>query len=86
MIDDRLHNDCDGGFCCSCVQVETPEEAPRFRNPGEALGHLNRERVRNWYRDHIGTTQAECARRLGISAMAVSRHVRALRQEWMDAE
>ncbi|SDW77641.1 hypothetical protein [Roseicitreum antarcticum] len=56
----------------------------KFRNPGEAIGWLNRKEVRQWFRDHPCGTQSECARALGLSSMAVSRHVRAIRAEWRD--
>lgn len=59
-------------------------EHPRYRNPGEALGDLNRRRVRAWLRQHLGGTQRECAEALGLSVMAVGRHVKAIRAEWRD--
>lgn len=57
-----------------------------YRNPGEAIGDLNRARVRRWYRDHLGGKQAECAADLGLSVMAVNRHVAQMRAEWKDAD
>lgn len=57
---------------------------PHYRNPGEAVGDLNRRRVLAWYRDHLGTTQRECAEALGLSVMAVNRHVKSMRAEWRD--
>ncbi len=57
--------------------------APHFRNPGEAVGYLNLKRVREWYRTHRGGTQAECAAAVGLSVMAVNRHVKTLRSEWL---
>lgn len=56
----------------------------RYRNPGEALGDLNRATVRRWFRDHLCGTQRECAEALGLSVMAVNRHVKAIRAEWRD--
>ena len=47
-----------------------------------ALGEENREAVRQFFADHLCCTQAECAKALGLSAMAVNRHVRAIRAEW----
>lgn len=55
-----------------------------YRNPGEALGDLNRAAVRRWFRTHLCGTQRECATALGLSPMAVSRHVRSIRAEWRD--
>ena len=55
------------------------------RNPGEEVGIFNLERVRRWYRDHLGGKQQECADALGLSVMAVNRHVRTLRAEWIDS-
>lgn len=57
----------------------------RYRNPGEAIGDLNRARVRAWYRAHPGCTQKECAEALGLSVMAVNRHVKAMRDDWKSA-
>ena len=54
----------------------------RYRNPGEAIGALNRADVRRWFREHLCGTQRECAAALGLSPMAVSRHVASIRAEW----
>ncbi len=48
---------------------------PTFILPGAKLGHKNRERVRRYYLEHIGCSQKECARDLGLSSIAVNRHV-----------
>ena len=61
------------------------DDFPQFRNPGEALGHMNLRRVRNWYSTHLGGTQRECAKDLCLSPMAVGRHVATLRAEWRTA-
>lgn len=47
------------------------------------LGIANRERVRIWLMTHLGGRQNECARDLGLSLMAVNRHFRAIRSEWL---
>lgn len=46
------------------------------------LGRENFEAVRKWFSDHLCGTQVECAKALGLSAMAVNRHVRTIRSEW----
>ena len=50
-------------------------------SPGEEIGRINRERVRDYMRDHIGATKQECGRALGLSAEAVGRHVVRIRNE-----
>lgn len=47
------------------------------------LGIANRERVRLWLMTHLGGRQNECARDLDLSLMAVNRHFRAIRSEWL---
>ena len=59
--------------------------ARKYRNPGEEIGAANLDRVRSWLKNHIGGTQKECAKALGLSPMAVHRHVQTIRAEW-DAE
>lgn len=49
---------------------------------GVEEGEKNREAVRRWFQSHLCGTQAECAADLGLSPMAVNRHVRAIRSEW----
>ncbi len=46
------------------------------------LGEENRDAVREWFTSHLCGTQRECAKDLRLSAMAVNRHVRAIRAEW----
>jgi DNA invertase Pin-like site-specific DNA recombinase len=46
------------------------------------LGEENREAVRRFFQQHLCATQVECAAALGLSAMAVNRHVRSIRAEW----
>lgn len=46
------------------------------------LGRENLEAVREWFTSHLCGTQVECARALGLSVMAVNRHVRTIRAEW----
>lgn len=59
--------------------------ACRRRGPGYKIGHDNREAVRTWFQHHIGCTNYECAKALGLSLMAVGRHVKTLRGEWQPA-
>lgn len=47
-----------------------------------ALGDKNLALVRQWFETHLCGTQTECAKALGLSAMAVNRHVRTIRAEW----
>lgn len=46
------------------------------------LGARNMARVEEWQRSHPWGTQSECAADLGLSIMAVNRHVKTLRDEW----
>lgn len=48
------------------------------------LGQENLEAVRMFFKKHLCATQRECADALGISVMAVNRHVRTIRAEWRD--
>lgn len=57
-----------------------------WRSPGAKIGHENREAVRAYFADHIGCTSGECAKVLGLSVMAVGRHIKTLRQEWRDKD
>jgi len=50
-------------------------------SPGEEIGRINRERVREYMRDNIGATNRECGKALGLSGDAVGRHVAKLRNE-----
>ena len=40
-----------------------------------------RDRLRG-FADHLGCTNVECAKALGLSGMSVGRHVATLRKEW----
>lgn len=46
------------------------------------LGLSNREAVRAFMASHLCATQQECAKALGLSVMAVNRHVKEIRLEW----
>jgi predicted ArsR family transcriptional regulator len=46
------------------------------------IGEENRERVRAYFLAHVGCTNQECAKALGLSVMSVGRHVATLRKEW----
>lgn len=50
------------------------------------LGESNLAAVRRWFASHLCGTQVECAKALGLSAMAVNRHVKTIRAEWREAE
>ena len=52
------------------------------QSPGAQIGHANREAVRAFFASHLGCTNAECAKALSLSVMAVGRHVTTLRREW----
>ena len=54
------------------------------KGPGEIIGQINRDRVREWLCSHPGGRQSECAKALGLSSMAVSRHVKQIRCNWSD--
>lgn len=57
--------------------------AIRRHNPGAVTGCKNRERVRDYLARHLGATNVECSRALGLSAEAVGRHVADIRAEWL---
>lgn len=73
-------------------QCKIPDPPPTARlhiftirhpeTPQEREGRENLARVRRWYQTHLGGKQRECAEALGLSVMAVNRHVKALRAEW----
>lgn len=46
------------------------------------IGKANRDRVRQWLRDHLGGTRKECAEALGMNVSVVGRHVAEIRREW----
>lgn len=46
------------------------------------IGQYNREAVRKFFLTHVGCTNVECAAVLGISVMAVGRHIKTIRREW----
>jgi hypothetical protein len=47
--------------------------------PGAIIGAANRQRVLDWLLANPGGTNMECSAEIGLSIMAVSRHVRAIR-------
>lgn len=53
-----------------------------WRSPGAKIGHENREAVRAYFASHIGCTNVECGKAIGLSVMAVGRHIATLRKEW----
>lgn len=46
------------------------------------LGRDNLAAVRAFFASHLCATQRECAQALGLSVMAVNRHVKTIREEW----
>lgn len=46
------------------------------------LGQVNRAAVRTLLASHLGISRAEISKLLGLSPMAVTRHVTAIRSEW----
>lgn len=46
------------------------------------LGQDNLEAVEEFFRTHLCATQRECSEALGLSAMAVNRHVKTIRAGW----
>lgn len=52
--------------------------------PGHQIGHENREAVRAYFLSHVGCTNLECAKALGLGVMAIGRHIKRLRQEWIN--
>lgn len=51
-------------------------------HPQVDAGRRNREAVRALLASHLGISRTEIADRLGLSRMAVTRHVAAIRAEW----
>lgn len=48
------------------------------------LGEANLVAVREFFASHLCATQRECAKTLGLSDMAVNRHVRTIRADWRE--
>lgn len=48
----------------------------------QELGEENYRRVREYFRTHLCATQRECSEALGLSIMAVNRHVARIRDGW----
>lgn len=46
------------------------------------VGRDNLQAVREFMLSHLCATQQECAKALGLSVMAVNRHVKTIRSEW----
>lgn len=67
---------------CPCQNVVQPPHPA----PGYQIGHDNREAVRTYFLSHVGCTNTECAAFLGLSVMAVGRHIKTLRREWSAAD
>lgn len=48
------------------------------------LGRENLAAVREYFSSHLCATNRECAAALGLSVMAVGRHVKTIRAEWTE--
>lgn len=66
-------------YCRGCGRVAAGVPS----GPGYKIGHDNREAVREYFLNHVGITRRECAKALGLSEMAVGRHIATLRSEWL---
>ena len=51
-------------------------------NVGRAIGDNNRDRIKTYMLEHIGATNVECSKAIGLSVMAVGRHIKGMRAEW----
>jgi len=52
------------------------------KHPAVVVSEANRKAIRKYFREHLGCTNVECADALGLSVVAVGRHVRRIRAEW----
>ena len=59
-------------------------DRPSLSDVNRQIGDANRERVREWLITHVGGTNIECAKAIGMNHCTVGRHVKALRKEWTD--
>ena len=55
-----------------------------IHRPGDAIGYDHREQVRAFFASHIGCTNIECGKAIGLSVYSVGRHIAKLRKEWVD--
>jgi hypothetical protein len=75
----------DQGRACGCRGTDDmcPCQNDNGReHPGAKIGRENREAIRAYFLSHVGVTNTEVAVALGLSPMAVGRHVKTLRAEW----
>lgn len=49
---------------------------------GRIIGDHNRDTVIAYMAAHIGATNDDCARSIGLSSAAVGRHIRTIKAEW----
>lgn len=49
---------------------------------GKAIGDKNREAVREFMTAHIGATNRECGKAIGLNECKVGKHIKAIRKEW----
>lgn len=47
-----------------------------------AEGDANRERIREFFKAHVGASNREAALVLGLNEAVIGRHVKVLRAEW----
>lgn len=80
-------------LCRGCYAVAAEAMLVAFevdaglRQPGglrarHSDGDHNRTRVRAWFQTYPCGKQVECAAALGLTAVTVNRHVKAIRAEW----
>lgn len=55
-------------------------------HPNVELGAANLEAVRTFFATHLCASQVDCVKALGLSPMAVNRHVKTIRSEWKNSE
>lgn len=47
------------------------------------IGEDNRDRIREFFRTHIGCTNRECGKALNVSEFTIGRHIKEIRKEWL---
>ena len=55
---------------------------PKRGSVGFEVGEKNRKRIWNHFHKYPFSTQKECAEKLGLSAMAVSRAIKVIKEGW----
>lgn len=69
---------------CQCRGYDDmcPCQNHHFGSPGDLVGKTNLYAVRAWFAAHLCGTARECGAALGLSELAVGRHVKTIRREW----